>query len=170
MAGAKPGVRSRRSQRRLMATDIVIRTGADRLRYALMFEGLLVAIFAIVTALLLERSFLSMGALSVTLSLIALAINFVYNYYFDRFDVRNGRIPTERSRNWRIVHAIGFETALVIINLPLLTWWMNWTVWQALALDVVAMAGVVVYTYFFTLAYDRLFPIEQPAANHNAAP
>jgi len=52
----------------------------------------------------------------------------------------------------------------------LLTWWMNWTVWQALALDVVAMAGVVVYTYFFTLAYDRLFPIEQPTAKTNAAP
>ena len=147
-----------------MATDIVIRTGMDRVRYALLFEGILVALFAVLAALVLERSFLSMGALSLVLSLIALAINFFYNYAFDRFDVRNGRIPTERSRRWRIIHALGFEATLVIINLPLLMWWMGWSVWQALALDIVAMAGVVVYTYYFTLAYDRLFPIKQPAA------
>lgn len=144
-----------------MATDIVIRTGLDRLRYALLFEGILIVLTAIIMALLFDRGVLSMGALSVILSLVALAINFVYNYVFDRFDVRNGRIPTERSRNWRIVHALGFETTLVVINLPLLIWWMSWTIWKALAFDVVAMAGIVVYTYFFTLAYDHLFPVEQ---------
>ena len=147
-----------------MATDIVIRTGMDRVRYALLFEGILVAMFAVLAALLFERSLLSMGALSIVLSLIALAINFFYNYAFDRFDVRNGRIPTERNRRWRIIHALGFEATLVVINLPLLMWWMGWSLWQALALDIVAMAGVVVYTYYFTLAYDRMFPIEQPAA------
>jgi uncharacterized membrane protein len=147
-----------------MATDIVIRTGMDRVRYALLFEGILVALFAVLAALLFDRSLLSMGALSIVLSLIALAINFFYNYVFDHFDVRNGRIPTERSRRWRIIHALGFEATLVVINLPLLMWWMGWSVWQALVLDIVAMAGVVVYTYYFTLAYDRLFPIRQPAA------
>ena len=144
-----------------MATDIVIRTGLDRLRYALLFEGILVILTAVITALLFDRSVLSMGALSVVLSLVALAINFVYNYGFDRFDVRHGRIPTERSRSWRIVHALGFEATLVIINLPLLMWWMSWTTWKALAFDIVAMGAIVIYTYFFTLAYDRLFPIEQ---------
>ena len=144
-----------------MATDIVIRTGLDRLRYALLFEGILIVLTAVIIALLFDRSFLSMGALSAILSLVALAINFVYNYCFDLFDVRNGRIPTERSRPWRIVHALGFEATLVIINLPLLMWWMSWTIWKALAFDIVAMAAIVVYTYFFTLAYDRLFPVEQ---------
>lgn len=144
-----------------MATDIVIRTGLDRLRYALLFEGILIVLTAVIIALLFDRSFLSMGALSAILSLVALAINFVYNYCFDLFDVHNGRIPTERSRPWRIVHALGFEATLVIINLPLLMWWMSWTIWKALAFDIVAMAAIVVYTYFFTLAYDRLFPVEQ---------
>ena len=144
-----------------MATDIVIRTGLDRLRYALLFEGILVLLTAVITALLFDRNIWSMGALWVLISLVALAVNFVYNYCFDLFDVRNGRIPTERSRPWRIVHAVGFEVTLVIINLPLLMWWMNWTIWKALAFDIVAMGAIVVYTYFFTLAYDRLFPIEQ---------
>ncbi len=153
-----------------MATDIVIRTGADRLRYALLFEGILVALTAVITTLLFDRSILSMGALAVALSVVALAINFVYNYCFDRFDVRNGRVPTDRSRNWRMVHAFGFEATLVVVNLPLLMWWMNWTLWKALAFDIVAMAGIVIYTYYFTLAYDRLFPVDQPAAPDYAAP
>ena len=144
-----------------MATDIVIRTGLDRIRYALLFEGILVLLTAVVTALLFDRGIWSMGALWVLISLVALAVNYVYNYCFDYFDVRNGRIPTERTRPWRIVHALGFETTLVIINLPLLMWWMNWTLWAALAFDIVAMAAIVVYTYYFTLAYDRLFPVEQ---------
>ena len=153
-----------------MATDIVIRTGLDRLRYALLFEGILVALFAVTIALLFDRSVLMTGTLAVVLSLVALAINFVYNYFFDRFDVRNSRIPTERSRHWRIVHALGFEATLVVINLPLLMWWMGWSLWQALALDIVAMAAIVIYTYFFTLAYDRVFPIQQPSEREYAAP
>ena len=153
-----------------MATDIVIRTGLDRLRYALMFEGLLVAIFSVAMFLLFERGLLDMGAFSVTLSLIALAVNFIYNSVFDRIDVRYGRVPTERSRGGRIVHAFGFEFTLVVVNLPIIMWWMQWSFWQALGFDIAAMAAVVVYTYYFTLAYDRLFPIQQPDAGSNTHP
>ena len=123
-----------------------------------------------ITVLLFDRGLLSMGALSICLSLIALAVNLLYNYGFDRFDARHGRIPTERSPGWRIVHALGFEASLVVVNLPVLMWWMGWTLWQALVFDIAAMAGVVVYTYFFTLAYDRVFPVAQPAAGDCAAP
>ncbi len=146
-----------------MATDIVIRTGLDRLRYALLFEGLLVAMLSVVLLVLFERSLLEMGTFSIALSLIALVVNFVYNSVYDRVDARYGRIPTERSRGGRIVHAVGFEFTLVLVNLPLIMWWMQWSFWQALTFDIIAMAGIVVYTYYFTLAYDRLFPIEQAA-------
>ena len=153
-----------------MATDIVIRSGLDRLRYALLFEGLLVVIFSISMFVIFERSLLDMGAFSVALSLIALVINFVYNFIYDRIDVRYGRIPTERSRSGRMLHAVGFEFTLVVVNLPLIMWWMKWSFWQALSFDIIAMAGVVAYTYFFTLAYDRLFPIEQPQVGENSRP
>ena len=153
-----------------MATDIVIRTGLDRLRYALLFEGILVAALSIAIAVLFDRSLFETGALSVTLSLIALAINFAYNYGFDNFDVRQGRVPTERTVGWRIVHAIGFETTLVLVNLPVFMVWMGWSFWQALLFDVTAMAAIVVYTYFFTLAYDYLFPVAQPEAPFAGAP
>ena len=62
-----------------MATDLVIRTGFDRLRYALLFEGILVVLFTTTMVLLFDGDLSSMGALSVVLSLVALATNFVYN-------------------------------------------------------------------------------------------
>ena len=144
-----------------MATDIVIRTGLDRLRYALWFEGILVVFFTTTMMLLFDQGLISMGGLSVVLSLVALATNFVYNYVFDTIDVRNGRVPTERSRVGRILHAVGFEFTLVIVSVPIIVWWMTWGWWQAIAFDAIAMAAIVVYTYFFTLAYDRIFPVVQ---------
>jgi len=144
-----------------MTTDIVIRTGLDRLRYALLFEGILVVALSTTMALMFDRGLFEMGALSVVLSLIALIINFIYNYAYDKNDVRHGRVPTERSRGGRIVHALGFEFILVLVSLPVIMWWMKWSLWRALVFDVAAMAAIVVYTYFFTLAYDRLFPIGQ---------
>ncbi len=153
-----------------MATDIVIRTGLDRLRYAVLFEGLLVAIFSAAMILLFERGLLDMGAFSLTLSLIALVINFVYNSIYDRIDARYGRVPTERSPAARVVHAVGFEFTLVVVNLPIIMWWMQWSFWQALGFDIIAMAAVVLYTYYFTLAYDRLFPVGQPGNGSGGHP
>jgi uncharacterized membrane protein len=151
-----------------MATDIVIRTGLDRLRYAVLFELMLVVLLAVVIGLLFDRGILEMGVFTLALSFVALAVNFLYNLAFDRFDVRNGRIPTERTVGWRVMHAVGFETTLVIVELPLFMWWMNWGIWRALAVNIALMAGIVAYTYVFTLAYDKLFPIEQ--ARRDAAP
>lgn len=145
-----------------MPTDIVIRTGLDRLRYALLFEGILVVLFTTAMVLLFDRGLLFMGGLSVVLSLVALATNFIYNYIVDGIDVRHGRIPTERSRMGRILHAVGFEFTLVIVSVPIIVWWMTWGWWQAIVFDAIAMAAIVIYTYFFTLAYDRIFPVIQP--------
>lgn len=145
-----------------MPTDIVIRTGLDRLRYALLFEGILVVLFTTAMVLLFDRGLLFMGGLSVVLSLVALATNFIYNYIVDGIDVRHGRIPTERSRMGRILHAVGFEFTLVIVSVPIIVWWMTWGWWQAIVFDAIAMAAIVIYTYFFTLAYDRIFPAIQP--------
>lgn len=145
-----------------MPTDIVIRTGLDRLRYALLFEGILVVLFTTAMVLLFDRGLLFMGGLSVVLSLVALATNFIYNYIVDGIDVRHGRIPTERSRMGRILHAVGFEFTLVIVSVPIIVWWMTWGWWQAIVFDAIAMAAIVIYTYFFTLTYDRIFSVIQP--------
>jgi uncharacterized membrane protein len=67
-----------------------------------------------------------------------------------------------RSKGQRLVHAIGFEGILTLTSLPLVMWWLDFGVLQALAMDAVMMAFIVVYTYVFTLGYDKLFPVIQP--------
>lgn len=141
---------------------IVVRGGWDRIRYALIFEGILIVLFGAAMSLVTGHDMLDTGGLAVVLSILALVTNLVYNYVYDRVDVAFGRVPTERSRTGRVVHAIGFELTLIVLGLPLMMWWLDLNFWQALALDVATMVFVVIYTYFFTLAYDRILPVAQP--------
>lgn len=147
-----------------MKKTIVVRTGRDRLRYTFLFELLLIAILAPIGALVLERQILEVGLLSVVLSLKAMLFNFVYNWLFDHWDVRAGRIPTERSVMGRIFHAFGFECGLVATSLPIVIWWLGLTVLQALIMDLAVTSIVVAYTLLFSWCYDRLFPVSQSLA------
>ena len=144
-----------------METNINVRNGKDRLRYTCLFEICLIVMVAPMAAFLLERQILDTGVLAVVLSLKAMLFNVVYNWYFDRFDVRAGRIPTERSFPRRILHAVGFEVGLMITSLPIVIWWLGVTLLQAILMDLLITSFVVAYTLVFTWGYDRLFPVMQ---------
>ena len=145
-------------------SNIATRSGWDRLRYTVIFEGLLIVTLAGALAFITDRDPADTGTLAVLLSVKAMLINLFYNYVFDRIDVRYGRIPTQRSLKGRAVHAIGFEIILSLTSLPIVMWWLGFTWWQAVLLDLGMMSVVVVYTFLFTLGYDRWFPVIQPAA------
>lgn len=147
-----------------MKNTIVVRTGRDRLRYTVVFELLLVAILAPTGALVLERQVLDVGLLAVVLSLKAMLFNLIYNWLFDKFDVRAGRVPTKRSFMGRLLHAVGFECGLVVTSLPIVMWWLGLTLLQALMMDLAVTSLVVVYTIAFGWSYDRLFPVSQTSA------
>ena len=78
-------------------------------------------------------------------------------------DVRAGRIPTQRTFSWRLVHAVGFEAGLVITSLPLVMWWLGLTLLEAFLMDVIVTSFIVIYTLAFTWGYDQLYPVEQCA-------
>lgn len=145
-----------------MAESIVLRGFWDRMRYTLMFEALLITMVGIGLAYFTAREFLDTGTLALLLSIKAMLINLVYNYAFDRFDLRHGRVPSQRSTNGRLLHAVGFELVLVLTSLPIVMWWLEMSLWQALVMDLTIMAMIVVYTYLFTLCYDHWFPVAQP--------
>jgi uncharacterized membrane protein len=146
-----------------MEGAIAIRGGWDRLRYTLTFEGLLIGLLAPALGFFFERGVADTGALALVISVKAILINYIYNFVYDRVDVHRGRVPTERSAKGRIVHAVGFETLLVATSLPIMMWWLDLRWWQALLMDLTLMSMVVVYTLVFTFAYDRVFPVAQPA-------
>lgn len=144
-----------------MKKAIAIRTGKDRLRYTIMFELVLLAILAPLGAVYLQMEIVEIGMLSVVLSLKAMLINYVYNWYFDQWDVRAGRIPTQRTFKGRILHAVGLEGVIVLTSLPLVIWWLGLTILQALIMDLAVTSIVVVYTIVFTWCYDRFVPVSR---------
>jgi uncharacterized membrane protein len=142
-------------------TTIVTRSGWDRVRYAALFEAILIVAMGAVFAMLSAQSMAETSVLAIVLSVNAMIVSVIFNEIYDRVDARYGRVPTERSFKGRALHAVAFESILVIVSMPFIMWWMGWGFWETLAFDIAAMAGVVIYTFVFTLAYDRLFPVAQ---------
>jgi uncharacterized membrane protein len=142
-------------------STIVTRSGWDRVRYAVLFEAILIVAMGAILAMLSEQSMAETGVLAIILSVIAMIVSVVFNEIYDRVDAHYGRVPTARSFRGRALHAVAFESVLVIVSMPFIMWWMDWGFWETLAFDIAAMAGVVMYTFVFTLAYDKLFPVAQ---------
>ena len=147
-----------------MSKKINVRSKWDRVRYAIIFEVLLILMSAPVIAYFLERETTAVGMLTVMVAIKALVINFIYNHFYDRWDVSRNRVPTERSKRGRIGHAIGLEITLTATSMPLVMWWLDVGLLTALAMDAALMGFIVVYAYVYTWAYDRIFPVAQPEA------
>lgn len=101
------------------------------------------------------------GAAAVASSAIAILWNFAFNSMFEAWEVRQAT----RGRSWkrRAAHAIGFEGGLVLVLVPLFAWWLNISLWEALVLDIGLLLFFMVYTYLFSLAFDRIFGLPASA-------
>ena len=142
-----------------MPKAVALRTGKDRLRYSVVFEVSLMMFLVPAGAAFFDKSLASIGLLGLALSLKAVLVSLVYNWVFDHVDARRGRISSDRTPFGRVVHAIGFELTLVVTSLPIYMWWLGLTLLEALMADLIVTSFVVVYTYLFTLGYDRVFPV-----------
>lgn len=147
-----------------MTEAVTLRSGKDRLRYSVTFEISLMAFLIPAGAAFFEKSLASMGLLGLFLTVKAVLVSLAYNWVFDWFDARNGRVSSDRTPAGRILHAVGFELSLMLTSLPIYTWWLELTLFEALMADFVVTTIVVVYTYIFTLGYDRLFPVATRSA------
>ena len=143
-----------------MSKTVALRSGKDRLRYSITFEATLMMFLIPAGAAFLEKSVADIGVLGVVLSLKALLISLIYNWGFDQLDARRGRLSSNRTTVGRILHTIGFELTLLTTSMPIYIWWLDLTFFAALATDLVVTSFVVIYTYFFTLGYDRLVPVQ----------
>ena len=150
-----------------MAGNVAMRTAKDRLRYTISFEIFLMAILVPVGAAFFDKPLSDIGLLGAFLSVKAMLLNLLYNWIFDKADAKAGRVSSDRSTLGRLLHATGFEATLLITSLPVYIWWLGLSLWQALATDLTVTSFVVLYTYGFTLAYDRLFPVAAAPAGRS---
>lgn len=141
-----------------------LRSLGDRIRQIALFElGGLVLItppFAWISGVPLRES---IGMLAL-LALIAAIWNGCYNTGFDWVEGRlTGRTADRRPFRLRCLHALGFETGLLMLTLPVIMWWtgMGWL--EALIADIGLAITYTAYALLFNMGYDRIFPIQQPA-------
>lgn len=141
-----------------------MRTFRDRVRHAVMFELLGLAIFTPGAAILFNQPVAHMGVIGVVSATAATLWNFVYNLAFDKTMLRL-RGTVHKTLSLRLLHTALFEAGLIVILIPFIAWYLGIGLLAALIMDIAVVAFYLVYAFAFNLAYDRAFPIPMTAAS-----
>lgn len=95
------------------------------------------------------------GPLAVMISTTAVTVNLIYTWLFERWE--STQAARSRSFARRVLHAVGFQATLVMFLIPLIAWWMDITLLQALLLDAVLIVFFPIYMFVFNWAFDGIF-------------
>ena len=101
------------------------------------------------------------GSLAIATSLVAVLWNMGYNFLFEKWEAR--QITRGRNLKRRMAHTIGFETGLVVLLLPLVSWWLDINMSEALGLELGLVLFFVIYGLVFNWYFDRIFGLPTSA-------
>jgi len=124
----------------------------ERMVHAVGYEIFAVLLCAPLLSWIMGKSLATAGTLAVTLSLIAMAWNMVYNALVDRF-VATPRIQWKAPA--RLVHGLGFEAGLVVWCLPVAAWMLEISLLQAFMVELGFFVIILPYTVVYNWAFDR---------------
>ncbi len=132
-----------------------------RVVQAVLYEGIAVAVIGPALGCVFDEPIESSVGLAVFMSTVALAWNFVFNGWFERWEASQ---PV-RSRSWprRMAHGLGFEGGLVVMLVPVMAWWLNTSLVHAFVADLGILAFFFAYAVGFTWAFDRVFGLPRSA-------
>lgn len=139
-----------------------MRTLPDRIRHTLLFELIAITLMAFVGGWIIGQPPVTMGILSLILSVIAMGWNMVFNWLFDLWDLKY-RAAAPRGVPTRIAHALLFEAGLFTSGTFLVAWWLGITLMQSLLMGLGFSAFFLVYAYAYAYnwTYDQVFPVPQ---------
>lgn len=124
----------------------------QRVCHAALYELCAILILVPAGAWLMNEPLGHLGLLGIMMSLQAMSWNMLFNAIFERLE---RRYRWQRTPWVRSLHAIAFEGGLLFISLPLVAWWMEMSLWQALLLDGGLLLFFLPYTYIFNWCYDH---------------
>ena len=137
-----------------------MRSVSDRIRHALSFEILGLALITPLGALAFHMPVHDIGVVGLVGATIATVWNFVYNLLFDMaLQRRSG--TTQKTGLMRVGHAVLFEVGLLAVLLPFIAWYLGVSLWQAIVMDLSFALFYLVYAFAFNWAYDRIFPLPE---------
>ena len=133
-----------------------------RVLQAVLYEVFAIAFVGPVLSFAFDKPQSSTLGLAFVLSSIALAWNYIFNAIFERWESRQ----SVRGRSFvrRVAHGIGFEGGLVIILVPVMSWWLEISLFDAFLANLGLLAFFFVYAIAFTWAFDRVFGLPASAA------
>ncbi|EKS9794295.1 MULTISPECIES: PACE efflux transporter [Burkholderia] len=126
-----------------------------RIVYVVMFEVLGILIASSVLGMLSGASVAASGLLGVMISTTGVTVNFLYNLVFEAWERRSA--ATTRTVGRRVLHAIGFQIALVTFLIPLIAWWLDVSLLQAFLYDAVLIVFFPIFTFTYNWAFDSVF-------------
>jgi len=144
-----------------------MRTFRDRVRHALMFEAVALAIFIPGSAVVFNQPMNHMGVIGIASATIATLWNFVFNMGFDRAMLRL-RGSVQKTMAIRIAHTFLFEAGLVVMLIPMIAWYLGIGLWAALLMDLAIVTFYLVYGFLFNIVYDWMFPVTALARGERA--
>ncbi|WP_419897054.1 PACE efflux transporter [Roseomonas sp. USHLN139] len=135
-----------------------MRTTRDRIRHAILFEAVGLALIIPLGSLAFGLPAQHMGVIGVGSALAATVWNFFYNIGFDRV-MQRWAGHTRKGLALRVLHAFLFEAGLLLVLLPPIAWYLGITLMQAFVMDLAIAGFYLAYAFLFNLAYDRAFPV-----------
>ena len=141
-----------------------MRSPIDRVRHALSFESVGLALIIPLGSFVFHIPMHDIGVLSLVSATLATLWNFVYNYLFD-VTMQRRLGTTEKTGVLRVLHAVLFEAGLLVVLIPFIAWYLAVSLWQAFVMDLSFALFYLVYAFVFNLAYDKLFPLPEWSAN-----
>lgn len=132
-----------------------------RVVQAVLYETIAVAVMTPTLSLAFDQSAGSALGLSVLMSSIALAWNYLFNTAFEWWEVRQS--TKGRSLGRRAAHGLGFEGGLALLLVPVMAYWLDISLWQALLADLGILVFFLVYTVAFTWVFDKVFGLPASA-------
>ncbi|MCD2182240.1 PACE efflux transporter [Rhizobium sp. GN54] len=135
-----------------------MRSTPDRIRHAISFELIGLALITPLGAWAFGFPMVEIGVIGVASATIATAWNYVYNLGFDHA-LHRLTGGTWKTIPVRVLHALLFEAGLVAVLMPLIAWYLEIGLLQALLMDLSFSLFYLVYAFAFNWAYDRIFPL-----------
>jgi uncharacterized membrane protein len=126
-----------------------------RVVYVSVFEISGTIISALMLAYLSGTDASLTGPLAILISTTAMSVNLAFNWLFERWESRQA--ARTRSLARRIAHAVGFQATLVMFLIPLIAWWMQISLLQALLLDAVLIVFFPIYMFVYNWVFDLIF-------------
>ncbi|MPR10076.1 PACE efflux transporter [Microvirga tunisiensis] len=137
-----------------------MRTARDRIRHAISFEIIGLALITPLGAWAFHMPMHDIGVMGIVGATVATRWNYIYNFSFDHI-MQQMRGSTRKTTPIRVLHAVMFEAGLRFVLLPLFAWHLGISLWQALLMDVSFALFYMGCAFVFNWAYDRLLPLPE---------